>query len=504
MKVPKGLWKDVEIDVYGAQSDGDFAEELLAEYDFVHADPKDHHYTAHLRCDGLGPVAVEVRLPPHFSRTMSRVSGSATHENSAISRFTLAPGQSSVISRFSDYQAGTITILLELESPVSAILPRSPSTRNVLKVSFKSIEARYEAPPQPLARSLSPRPHSPLQPQLSAPLSVQLSGNSRADRLSSGPSLAGSSPPIIYPVNNAPLLLHVASPTPSPPETSFSSTASLIRGPFESATAGSIEFRLMGSRGFANGEGDGASLERLAVVSLITAEGIPLPEFPGYGPTPVNDLVVRHVECQNGRRFKIYVARPIGFEHEINIEVTIDGRVVERVALVAEQEDLCIATFDESSPHGFVKKAFAFAAEVSLVQADLRQPSDGPSLGTRKVDLDQLGSISITFEAGSTHNTDEHTFSICEDCENKALISGAKMKKYRTAEALRTLGLKHPFDAEDTKPTVKGLKRKVDESKDVQKKVKTEIVGVKREATSPDCSPKVEPSTEDNQAERAD
>ncbi|KLT44713.1 hypothetical protein CC85DRAFT_326285 [Cutaneotrichosporon oleaginosum] len=265
-------------------------------------------------------------------------------------------------------------------------------------------------------------------------------------------------------------------------------------------------------------------------VSLITAEGIPLPEFPGYGPTPVNDLVVRHVECQNGRRFKIYVARPIGFEHEINIEVTIDGRVVERVALVAEQEDLCIATFDESSPHGFVKKAFAFAAE----------PSDGPSLGTRKVDLDQLGSISITFEAGSTHNTDEHTFSICEDCENKALISGAKMKKllssfvvgeevgpseslpvvdwvrlegepkltavfiYRTAEALRTLGLKHPFDAEDTKPTVKGLKRKVDESKDVQKKVKTEIVGVKREATSPDCSPKVEPSTEDNQAERAD
>ncbi|KLT44714.1 hypothetical protein CC85DRAFT_202574 [Cutaneotrichosporon oleaginosum] len=203
---------------------------------------------------------------------MSRVSGSATHENSAISRFTLAPGQSSVISRFSDYQAGTITILLELESPVSAILPRSPSTRNVLKVSFKyciarkSIEARYEAPPQPLARSLSPRPHSPLQPQLSAPLSVQLSGNSRADRLSSGPSLAGSSPPIIYPVNNAPLLLHVASPTPSPPETSFSSTASLIRGPFESATAGSIEFRLMGSRGFANGEGDGASLERLAVV----------------------------------------------------------------------------------------------------------------------------------------------------------------------------------------------------------------------------------------------
>ncbi|BEJ14998.1 hypothetical protein CspHIS471_0407650 [Cutaneotrichosporon sp. HIS471] len=251
-------------------------------------------------------------------------------------------------------------------------------------------------------------------------------------------------------------------------------------------------------------------------VAVTRTDGVTLAEYPPENPSPKDNRVSKYLECQNGVRFKLVFTRPDKFKHAMTIRIFVDGRKVYGFTMESHIPRMSISDFAESDAGGTVLlKAFAFGTEPS---------EDGPRLGPTPVDLEQLGTINVTFEAGTSYRTG--TFSVDKAPEPLA-VGGKKAKKllssfvigeeighprlrqdcnftpepdapklmtsfiYRTEEVLRTIGVKPPLfeppllAIEDVKPKMESRKRKMVEADGAKKKSKKVVIDLTRDSCSP-------------------
>ncbi|BEI99989.1 hypothetical protein CcaverHIS631_0410320 [Cutaneotrichosporon cavernicola] len=245
-------------------------------------------------------------------------------------------------------------------------------------------------------------------------------------------------------------------------------------------------------------------------------------EYPPEDPSPEDNCVSKYIECQNGVRFKLEFTRLDKFDHAIKILILVDGRKVYGSIIETHTPRKSISDFTERDAGGTARrKAFAFGTDPS---------EDGPRLGPTQVDLEQLGTINVTFEAGVSCNV--RTFSVDNGLEPLA-VGGQEAKKllssfiigeeiggpqlrpdcyfvpyldgpklmtsfmYRTEEVLRMIGVKPPileppileppilepppFSIEDVKPKLESRKRKMVEADGAKKKSTRVAIDLTRE-----------------------